>query len=133
MSIEVISMAIPALHAALAERRKQAEDIVTGLKTKCTGDQDWKQVAAPDEVTRIKGLHGDAQIIQQEINRGVELAGVRDDLEKAAKAATKVATMPLPGGVSPSGEQGFGPLTPGQAFVMSETYRQHPESGAFKQ
>jgi len=56
-----------------------------------------------------------------------------DDFEKAAKAATKVATMPLPGGVSPSGEQGFGPLTPGQAFVMSETYRKHHESGDFKQ
>lgn len=130
--IDVTSMTTPGLHAALDERRKQAEDIVTGLRAKCTGDQDWKQVAATDDVTRIKALHGDAQIIQAEINRRMELDGVMGDFEKAAKAATKVATMPMPGAADDTKAAGFGPLTPGQAFVMSDVYRKHHEAGNFR-
>jgi HK97 family phage major capsid protein len=128
--IDVTKLTTPALHAKIDEARKQATEIVDGFKAKVQPDQHWSQAAETQDVDRVKRLHGDVQILQQELNRRSELDGAVGDLERAAKAATTIATMPV---AQPAADApGFGPLTPGQAFVMSKAYQDAQRSGAFK-
>lgn len=129
--IKVTDLTTPALHAKIDEARKQATEIVDGFKAKVQGDQHWSQVADAQDVDRVKRLHGDVQILQNEINRRAELDGVTGDLERAAKAATSVATMPM-GQPRVETPAEFGPLTPGQAFVMSKAYQEAQRAGAFR-
>mgnify|MGYP001132341035 CR=1 FL=1 len=65
-------MTTPALHAAIDERRKQAEAIVAGFRAKVQPDQHWSSVASAQDVTRVKQLHGDVQVLQAEIDRRAE-------------------------------------------------------------
>lgn len=126
--IDVTAMETPALHAALQERKAKAEEIIAPHRTKAKAGQNPLHLLGEEDWGKVKALHGDAQMLQTEINRRAEMDGAAADFERIGKAATNIAGMPQPEG--PAGGD-FGPITPGQAFVTSKGYQDLKASGAF--
>jgi HK97 family phage major capsid protein len=133
LELKVSDLSTPALNEALIERKRMADDIIKSVAGKDAGTGNPLTNLSDEDRARIKALHGDAQILQGEINKRAEMDGIVSDFDKIGKAATRVAGMP---GFGPVGgddvEPGFGPMTPGQAFVSSKAYRDQQAAGAFK-
>lgn len=128
---ELDTMETPALHAAMQERKARAEEIVKPFVGKANPGQNPLQLLGTDDWNRVKALNADINAIQEKVNDRAERDGAMANLDRLGKAATTVAGMPGLGAVETGQDQGFGPMTPGQAFVLSKGYQDQLAAGAF--
>lgn len=132
---DLTHMETPALHAALQERKSRADEIVKPFVGKAAAGQNPIELLGADDWALVKKFHGDAQMIQGVINDRVERKEAAASFDRIGKAATSVAGMPGLGAVKGAGDDGgdpgWGPMTPGQAFVMSDDYREQKAAGVY--